>query len=32
MIPDKIQPNEEIKKILHKKFNDLTEVIKYFEL
>lgn len=32
IIPDKIQPNEEIKKILHKKFNDLTEVIKYFEL
>ena len=31
MIPDKLQPTDEIKKLVHKKFNNLLEVIEYFE-
>ena len=31
MIPDKLQPTEEIKKLAYKRFNNLLEVIDFFE-
>ena len=31
MIPDKLQPTDEIKKLVHKKFDNLLKVIEYFE-